>query len=98
MQHLEHELELLETKHQTLEKSYTEVEGAHKSLLREVEDMREELRRLRAGSISREGSVVSGHGSSMSQMCNDFKIEDGQFDPFANDTFFAGKGGGEMGF
>ena len=100
MQHLEHELELLENKHQSLEKSYTKVEGAHRDLLREVEELREELRRHRAGSSdSGEGSVLSAKGSStMSQMCNDLKIEDGLFDPFANDAFFAGKGGGEIGF
>ena len=98
MQHLEHELELLETKHQELEKSYTRVEGAHKSLLREVEEMREELSRLRAGSVSREGSVASGKGSSIPQVGGEMKIEDGLFDPFASDGFFNGRSHGEMAF
>ena len=92
VQHLENELEQLEAKHHTLERNYSEVEGARIKLQSECEDLKEELTRLRGSSwsgSSRESSVGAGAPSSRSR----FKIEDGQatkiFDPFANDEFFA---------
>ncbi|KAL9100627.1 MAG: hypothetical protein Q9163_004013, partial [Psora crenata] len=60
VQHLERELELLETKHQDLEKSYVEAEGARAKLQREVEELRDELGRVR----TRGGGEEEGNSSS----------------------------------
>ncbi|KAL9128339.1 MAG: hypothetical protein Q9217_002969 [Psora testacea] len=104
VQHLEHELEVLETKHHNLEKSYSEVEGAHAKLKREVEGLREELGRLKAVG-SREGSV----GVGVVEMKTEDTGEGDEntnvyFDPFTSDGGFFGGGvnscssGGEFGF
>ena len=83
-------MEKLEAKHQSLEKSYSEVEGAHAKLQRECEELRDELSTLRGSSVggsSREGSVGVTHSR--------FKMEDAAhqqpniFDPFGTDDFFA---------
>ena len=73
MQHLEHELEELETKHRSLTKSYTDLDSTHNKLKREVKQLRSELESVKS---SREGSINEA------QQSNNF------FDPFASDGFF----------
>ncbi|KAL9639519.1 MAG: hypothetical protein Q9164_000872 [Protoblastenia rupestris] len=88
VQRLEHELEVLETKHHELERSYEESEGAQKLLRREVDGLRGELERIR-GSMG--ASNVWSPGLK--------REEDGvsYFDGFdVGDGFFGGveRGGG----
>ena len=81
---------MLETKHQSLEKSYTEVNGAHARLQHEVEQLKEQLNRLRSSSMSRESSVRADTPPTKRAL----KMENSQngghdlFDPFASDNNF----------
>lgn len=84
VQHLEEQLEDLETKHRTLAKSYTDLDSTHDKLKREVKQLRGELESLKS---SREGSVV---GSNLSSR------EPSLFDSFAAEGLF--ETGGDIGF
>lgn len=82
VQHLEHELEDLETKHRTLARSYTDLDTTASQLREEVKQLRSELDSVMG---SREGSV-----NNESQPGTNF------FDPFASDGMFGN--GTELGF
>ena len=78
VQHLEHELEELETKHQNLSRSYTDLDSRHGKLKQEVKQLRSELESVKS---SREGSVNDNP-----QATSNF------FDPFSSDNNFFGSG------
>ena len=90
VQHLEHELEQLESKHQHLAKSYTDLDSRHAEAQSEIVQLRNELARLRS---SREGSVVGATGQSIKREGNT-----SFFDPFATDAYFGSGNASDMGF
>ena len=55
VQHLEQQLEDLDTKHRTLAKSYDELDSTHETLKSEVKQLRSELQSIKS---SRESSIA----------------------------------------
>ncbi|MCJ1464415.1 hypothetical protein MMC07_003028 [Pseudocyphellaria aurata] len=84
VQHLEEQLEDLETKHRTLAKSYTDLDSTHDKLKREVKQLRGELESLKS---SRESSVIGSNSSSRDPSLFDSLAADGLFET-----------GGDLGF
>ena len=79
MQHLEAELDALETKYQILNQSYTSLDSTHAQLKREVKLLNSELASVKS---SREGSVTGTEAQLQSTSSTQY------FDPFASDGFF----------
>lgn len=77
MQHLEEQLEDLETKHRTLAKSYTDLDSTHDKLKREVKQLRNELASFKS---SRESSVVNSNLPSREQSLFDSFSAEGLFE------------------
>lgn len=84
MQHLEEQLEDLETKHRTLAKSYTDLDSTHDKLKREVKQLRNELASFKT---SREGSVVNSNFPSREQSLFDSFSAEGLFETGGNIEF-----------
>lgn len=84
VQHLEEQLEDLETKHRTLAKSYTDLDSTHDKLKREVKQLRGELASLKS---SREGSVVNSNFPSREQSLFDSFSAEGLFETGGNIEF-----------
>lgn len=78
MQHLEQELETLESKHRNLQKSHSNLDETNDKLKHEVEQLREEIKTLKlfGDSSSTLGSPVA----------NDFD-RDGLFEPAGDFEF-----------
>ena len=81
MQQLEHQLEDLECKHQTLAKSYTALDSNHLELQREVGQLRSQIASMKS---SREGSTISE--ITTPDMFDQFAIEGGMFEPTGPDN------------
>lgn len=92
VQHLEHELEQLESKHQHLAKSYTDLDSRHAEAQSELVQLRIELASLRG---SREGSMVDAAGG---QSIKHENTTTSLFDPFATDAYFGSGTASDMGF
>ncbi len=75
VQQLEHQLEDLESKHQTLANSYTALDTTHHHLKREVEQLRSQIASMKS---SREGSILSE--ITTPDMFDQFAVEGGMFE------------------
>lgn len=103
VQHLEHELEQLDAKHQHLAKSYTDLDSRHAEAQEELAQLRNQLASLRTSSRDEDASTImdgatiqAGAGVAIAAGCGgvgggqSIKRENTSFfaDPFATDAYF----------